>query len=183
MASTSSAPAPEPTLYIDGKWAHASNGHTREIINPFDASVITVIDEAGSADAEAAVSSARKFIDSSSWPHLTCAERCKLVARVADLLQRDKDILAEIETKDTGKTLVESKVDVDDVTAVFKFYAQEALKLDHERQVKGEGIPESVNSRIVHDPVGVCVLIAPWNYVSPFLAFEPMCYCSESLVI
>ncbi|PWN54212.1 putative aldehyde dehydrogenase [Violaceomyces palustris] len=164
MTSTSTAPAPEPTLYIDGKWVHSKSRHTRTIINPFDNSAITTIDEACAEDAEAAIVSAKKFFDTSDWAHKKCAERCPLLQKVADLLQRDKEIIAEIETKDTGKTLTESRIDVDDVTAVFRYYAEEALKLDAEKQIAGEGIPETVNSRTVHDPVGVCVLIAPWNY-------------------
>lgn len=164
MASTSKTPAPEPTLYIDGKWTHAKAGHTRPIINPFDNSTITVIDEAGSDDALAAINSASHFFRTSSWPHQTCTSRTSLLTKVADLLQRDKQLLAEIETKDTGKTLEESKVDVDDVTNVFRFYAEEAKKLDTPKKIVSDVIPDSVESSTTHVPVGVCVLIAPWNY-------------------
>lgn len=62
--------------------------------------------------------------------------------------------------------MAEAETDVDDVTAVFRFYAEEGLKGDHERIVTGEGVPENVRSKVVLEPVGVCVLIAPWNYVS-----------------
>ncbi|SNX87489.1 probable aldehyde dehydrogenase [Melanopsichium pennsylvanicum] len=164
MASTSKTPAPEPTLYINGKWTHAKAGHTRPIINPYDASTITVIDEASSDDALAAIHSAVQFFRSSQWPHQTCTSRSLLLSNVADLLQRDKHILAEIETKDTGKTLEESKVDVDDVTNVFRFYAAEAKKLDAPKKIVSDVIPDSVESTTTHVPVGVCVLIAPWNY-------------------
>ncbi|SJX65838.1 probable aldehyde dehydrogenase (mitochondrial) [Sporisorium reilianum f. sp. reilianum] len=164
MASTSRTPAPEPTLFIDGKWTHAKQGHTRPIINPYDGSTVTVIDEAGSDDALAAVASAAKFFRTSSWPHQTCTSRTPLLSKVADLLQRDKQMLAEIETKDTGKTLEESKVDVDDVTNVFRFYAEEAKKLDQPKKIVSDVIPDSVESTTSHVPVGVCVLIAPWNY-------------------
>ncbi|GAC75316.1 aldehyde dehydrogenase [Moesziomyces antarcticus T-34] len=164
MASTSRTPAPEPTLYIDGKWTHAKAGHTRPIINPYDNSTICVIDEAGSEDALAAIHSAVNFFRTSDWPHQTCTERTPLLTRVAELLQRDKEILAEIETKDTGKTLEESRVDVDDVTNVFRFYAQEANKLDTPKRIVSDVIPDTVESTTSHVPVGVCVLIAPWNY-------------------
>ena len=164
MASTSRTPAPEPTLYINGKWTHAKAGHTRPIINPYDGSTITVIDEAGSDDALAAIDSAVTFFRTSPWPHQTCAARTSLLSKVADLLQRDKGLLAEIETKDTGKTLEESKVDVDDVTNVFRFYAEEAKKLDEPKRIVSDVIPETVESTTSHVPVGVCVLIAPWNY-------------------
>ena len=131
---------------------------------PFNNSTITVIDEASHEDAVAAIESAKHFFSKSPWPHESFTSRTPLLSRVADLLQRDKEILAKIETEDTGKTLEESKVDVDDVTAVFRFYAEEAKKLDSEKQIRGDGIPDSVKSRTVHLPVGVCALIAPWNY-------------------
>ncbi|KAJ1036327.1 hypothetical protein NDA13_000207 [Ustilago tritici] len=164
MASTSKTPAAEPTLYIDGKWTHAKAGHTRSIINPYDASTITTIDEAGAEDALAAINSAVHFFRTSSWPHQTCTSRTPLLSKLAELLQRDKEMLAEIETKDTGKTLEESKVDVDDVTNVFRFYAEEAKKLDEPKKIVSDVIPDSVESTTWHVPVGVCVLIAPWNY-------------------
>ncbi|PWZ03564.1 putative aldehyde dehydrogenase [Testicularia cyperi] len=164
MASTSKTPAPEPTLFINGKWSHSATGYTRSIVNPYDNSEVAVIDEAGEKDALAAIDSAAKFFRTSKWPRQTCTSRVPLLSRVADLLQRDKDILAHIETRDTGKTLEESKVDVDDVTNVFRFYAEEARKLDTPKKIVSDVIPDSVESKTTHLPVGVCVLIAPWNY-------------------
>lgn len=71
--------------------------------------------------------------------------------------------------RDTGKTRAEAETDIDDVTAVFEFYAEEGAKFDEPKHVKGKGIPDSVESQIVKEPVGVCVLIAPWNceYAGP----------------
>ena len=122
------------------------------------------VDEATADDAKRAVTSAKTFFNTSDWPHKTYEERCALLDRMADTLQQHKAELARIETIDTGKTLGESEIDIDDVTQVFRFYAKEAIKLAQDKQVTGPLIPESVKSRIVHEPVGVCVLITPWNY-------------------
>jgi len=111
----------EPDLCIGGQWRHASDGGTREIINPADGSVAAVVDEATSDDARAAVAAARKAFDDGAWPATPVAERAALLDRIADLLQRDKEALASLETRDTGKTLVESRIDIDDVTSVFRF--------------------------------------------------------------
>ena len=89
------------------------------------------------------------------------AERAALLGRVADLLQRDKESLAELETRDTGKTLVESRIDIDDVTSVFRYYSG-LVAVEADRLVD-VGNP-AVVSRVVREPIGVCVLIAPWNY-------------------
>lgn len=153
-----------PTLYIDGAWTRSSDDKTRPTVNPFDAKTLVEVDEATPADAERAVAAAKKYFTESDWSTKPYAERCALLDRYADLLQEHKPKLAEIETLDTGKTLGESEIDIDDVTNVFRFYAKEALKLEKDKSITGELIPASVKSTVVHEPVGVCVLITPWNY-------------------
>ncbi|MEZ0165465.1 aldehyde dehydrogenase family protein [Kineococcus sp. LSe6-4] len=150
-----------PDLYIAGTWRAAAAGERRDIVNPFDAQVFQTVDEAGPADAEAAVLAARAAFDTTGWPRLDAAERADLLRRVAALLQRDKEDIARTETLDTGKTLVESRVDVDDVTAVFEYYAEQVL-VEVDRTV--DTGRDDVLSRVEHHPVGVCTLIAPWNY-------------------
>jgi betaine-aldehyde dehydrogenase len=151
----------EPDLWIGGQWRHASDGGTREIINPANGSVAAVVDEASAEDAAAAVSAARKAFDDGNWPATAVAERAALLDRIADLLQRDKEELASLETRDTGKTLAESRIDIDDVTSVFRYYSRLA-GVESDRLVD-VGDP-AVISRVVREPIGVCVLIAPWNY-------------------
>jgi betaine-aldehyde dehydrogenase len=149
-----------PSLFIDGTWTSGSGG-TDDVINPFDASVVETVGLAGPDDVERAVAAARAAFDTGPWPRTPVGERAALLRRVADLLVRDKEEIARTETLDTGKTLVESRIDVDDVTAVFRYYADLADK-DAGRLV--ETGKHSVVSRVVHEPVGVCVLITPWNY-------------------
>lgn len=132
----------------------------REIINPFNQAVIATVDDATPSDARAAVLAARAAFDSGEWPQWTGDQRASLLRRVADLLVGNKSDLARWETIDTGKTLVESEIDVDDVVSVFRYYADLAAA-DHTRTVDaGPGVV----SQVVHEPVGVCVLITPWNY-------------------
>jgi len=151
----------EPDLYIAGQWRHASDGGTREVINPADGSVAATVDEATDSDARDAVTAARAAFDDGAWPATSAGERATLLDRIADLLQRDKADLAALETRDTGKTLVESNIDIDDVTSVFRYYAKlVGVEAD---KVVDVGDP-SVISRVVREPIGVCVLIAPWNY-------------------
>ena len=114
----------EPDLWIGGEWRPASDGGTREIINPADGSVAAVVDEATPDDARDAVAAARAAFDDGAWPATPVAERAALLDRIADLLQRDKESLAELETRDTGKTLAESRIDIDDVTSVFRYYSR-----------------------------------------------------------
>ena len=150
-----------PNLFVDGKWT-AGSGGTADVLNPFDASVVETVDQAGPDDVEAAVAAARAaFDDPRGWRAAPVAERAGVLRRIADLLQRDKEHIARVETLDTGKTLVESRIDIDDVTAVFRYYAD--LAATQEGRTVDVGVPH-VLSRIAHEPVGVCVLITPWNY-------------------
>ncbi|MGZ4773602.1 MAG: aldehyde dehydrogenase family protein, partial [Ilumatobacteraceae bacterium] len=151
----------EPDLLIGGQWRHASDGGTRDIVNPADGSIAAVVDEATPDDARDAVAAARGAFDDGEWPATPVAERAALLDRVADLLERDKESLAELETRDTGKTLVESRIDIDDVTSVFRYYSR-LVAVESDRLVD-VGDP-AVISRVVREPIGVCVLIAPWNY-------------------
>lgn len=151
----------EPDLYIGGQWRHAADGGTRDIVNPADGSVAVVVDEATPSDARDAIAAARTAFDDGVWPATSCAERAALLDRIADLLQRDKEALARLETIDTGKTLAESRIDIDDVTSVFRYYAR-LVAVQSDRLVD-VGDPDVI-SRVVREPIGVCVLIAPWNY-------------------
>ena len=175
-----------PCQYIDGVWTDGS-GEPAEVINPFDASVVRTVDQAGRDDVGGAVAAARAAFDSGPWRATPAPERGALLRRVADLLVRDKEEIAHTETLDTGKTLAESRIDVDDVTAVFRFYADLADK-DAGRLVDtGQA---NVVSRVQHEPVGVCVLITPWNYpllqlswkVAPALAAGNTCVIKPSEV-
>ena len=148
-------------LYIAGKWTEAADGGTSQTVNPFDGSVLDTVAEASGPDVDAAVAAAREAFEAEPWRRTTLTERAVLLARIAELLQRDREQLARTESLDTGKTLNEARADVDDTTAVFRYYAGTAGS--HAGRVVDAGRPNVV-SRIVHEPAGVCALIAPWNY-------------------
>ncbi len=149
-----------PSLYIDGSWTTGSAG-TAPVVNPYDASTVTEVDQAGPDDVDRAVAAARRAFDDGPWRRTTTGERGALLGRIADLLVRDREKIARLETLDTGKTIAEGRQDVDDVTAVFRYYAGLADK--DAGRIVDTGNP-AVVSRIVHEPVGVCALITPWNY-------------------
>ncbi len=150
-----------PELFIDGAWREAAGGRTREIRCPADGSVVATVSEAAREDALAAVRAARKAFDHGPWRDTTAVERGQILHRLADLLEKQKDEVARLESLDTGKRLVESEIDVDDIVGVFRHFA--GLANADAGRVVDSGIAD-VSSRIVHEPVGVCSLITPWNY-------------------
>ncbi|MCY0929530.1 aldehyde dehydrogenase family protein [Streptomyces sp. H27-H1] len=151
-----------PELFIGGQWTTASDGQVREIRCPADGTLVATVDEAGPKDAAAAVAAAREAFDSGPWPGTPAAERGRLLLRVAGLLERDKAAFARAESLDTGKRLVESEYDMDDIANCFRYFGNLAASGGTDRIIDA-GNPET-DSRVVHEPVGVCSLITPWNY-------------------
>jgi betaine-aldehyde dehydrogenase len=148
-------------LYIGGTWTSAREKRTREIRCPADGSLVAVVDEAGGQDTADAIAAARRAFDEGPWPRTPANERGDLLLRVADLLVRDKDVLAREESLDTGKRLVESEYDIDDIENCFRYFGR--LVASKTGRVVDTGT-EGVDSRVVYEPVGVCALITPWNY-------------------
>ncbi|MFD9503052.1 aldehyde dehydrogenase family protein [Streptomyces sp. NPDC060035] len=151
-----------PELFIGGRWSAAIEGGTREIHCPADGALVATVDEAGPQDAAAAVAAAREAFDRGPWPRTPAAERGRLLLRVADLVERDKDTFARAETLDTGKRLVESEYDMDDIANCFRYFGNLAASGGTDRVV--DTGDRGIDSRVVHEPVGVCSLITPWNY-------------------
>ncbi len=150
-----------PELFIDGEWRDATDGATRDIHCPADGHLVTTVPEAGEKDALDAVRAARRAFDEGPWRQTTGLERAALLHRLADRLQADKDEVARLESLDTGKRFVESQIDVDDIVGVFRHFA--GLANADAGRVVDPGMP-GVASKVVHEPVGVCALITPWNY-------------------
>src|SRR5699024_5991308 len=88
-------------------------------------------------------------------------DRGKIVRKIADLIERDAEELAELETLDTGKTLEESRWDMQDIAEVFRYYADIGDK--DAGEVIASPIPNSI-SRVVREPIGVWTLITLCNY-------------------
>ncbi len=149
------------SIYIDGQWCSAHGGATREIRSPADGSLVAVVSEAGVEDALAAISAARGSFDSGIFSSLSWSERSALLSKVADLLERDLEILAALESGDTGKRIIEAKYDVADVAATFRYFA--TLALEQGDRAVDSGQPH-ISSRITQEGIGVCSLIGPWNY-------------------
>ncbi|MGW4044694.1 aldehyde dehydrogenase family protein [Streptomyces sp. NPDC004721] len=152
------------TIHAGGEWREAIGGATREILDPADAAPFAVVAEGDEKDADVAVEAARRAFDGGegAWPRTPVAERAALLRRVADLLVRDREELGLLESRDTGKTVEEGRVDVDCVADAFRYFAG-LVAAEAPGRVVDAGTPD-VHSVVVHEPVGVCALITPWNY-------------------
>lgn len=149
------------TLFIGGTWSASSDGGTRDIHNPADGGLAGVVSEGTAADAARAVEAAKAAFEGGEWASRSPLERGTFLIRVADRLRERKDEFARAETLDTGKRLVESEIDMDDIANCFEYFGK--LSGQDSGRLVDAGSP-TVVSRIEYEPVGVCSLIAPWNY-------------------
>lgn len=150
-----------PTLFINGTWTSAISGGTREIRCPADGAQVGIVDEADELDTLEAIAAARAAFDSGVWSDVPAPERGDFLLDVAAALSARKDEFARAEALDTGKRLVETEIDMDDIIACFRYFGKIAGQ--HSGRVVDPGNPD-VASQIVYEPVGVCALITPWNY-------------------
>ena len=155
---------PEYPLYIGGQFVPAQSGVLTETVNPYTGQAWARVPEAGTEDVEAAVRAARSALDDGPWGRLTGRQRSKLIHRLAQILERDADLLGEIETRDNGKLLREMRGQCHLLPEWYEYYAGAADKLH------GETIPSDKPNYFIYtrrEPVGVVAAIVPWN--SPLL--------------
>lgn len=148
-------------LYVDGKWIDPRSEETFETFNPATGEVLETIASAGSADVDLAVAAAQRAFESPQWGLQSAPrDRAALLFRIAEIIRRDRDRLAELETLDNGKPLGEAKWDIDEAAYMFEYYAGWATKVMGTVPPVG---PDAM-SIVVKEPVGVAALITPWNY-------------------
>lgn len=125
--------------------------------------------EGGKADVDLAVDAARRaFKLGSVWRTMDASERGRLLNKMADLIERDQEYLARLETLDNGKPLEASRGDLTHAISVWRYFAGWADKLH------GDTLPldGSFLSFTRKEPVGVCGQITPWNYPIPMASWK-----------
>jgi len=147
-------------MWIGGEWVNASDGGTREVINPADGTVIARVPEATKADVEKAVHAARKAFDEGPWSKGMARDRGTILFKVAEAIRARAQALAETDTRNMGKPIVEAEFDVNDAAHCFDYYGGMATKIHGETLE----VPDNALSMVLREPVGVVGQIIPWNY-------------------
>ena len=148
-------------LLINNRWIASESGKTFGTVNPSTGEEICQVAEADAADVEKAVKSARAAFEHGPWRKTLASERGKLVHRLADLIEKNADELAKLESLDNGKPVSVAKaVDVAATVACYRYFAGWADK------VQGKTIPIDGDFFCYtrHEPVGVVGQIIPWNF-------------------
>ncbi len=146
-------------MLIDGEWVGASSGKSFDVVNPATGEVMAKCPEAGAADVDRAVRAARRAFDE-GWRDVTGQERGRILLRLAERMRKELPRLAEIETRNSGKPIVESEYDLTDVATCFEYYGGLATKLHGEVL----NVPDNAISMALREPLGVAGQIIPWNY-------------------
>lgn len=148
-------------LFIDGQFVPSVCGKTFETLNPATEEVLAAVSEAQAEDIDLAVKAARKAFEDGPWPKLSTAERAHLIYKLADLIDENKEELAQLEALDNGKPYeLALSDDIPGTVEHFRYFAGWATK------VLGQTIPISPDylNYTRHEPIGVVGQIIPWNY-------------------
>src|SRR3989454_4756429 len=131
-----------------------------DAIDPSTGDLIARVPEAGASDVARAVRAARTAFDEGPWTDTTAQDRGRILLRLADIVRARAGDLAELETRNTGKPIVEAEFDVGDVATCFEYYGGLATKI-HGDVIP---VPDNAMTLALREPIGVAGQIIPWNY-------------------
>ncbi len=146
---------------IDGKLVASASGKTFANITPRNGRILNHVAQCGPQDVDGAVKSARRAFEDGSWRKLHYREKKRILFKLADLMERDIETLAVLESLDVGKPISNALGgDVPNAIRSLRYYA-EALD-----KIYGEVAPEAPDrfSFVLHEPLGIIGAIVPWNF-------------------
>jgi betaine-aldehyde dehydrogenase len=144
--------------FINNEWVAAAD--TRAVVDPATGKVLARVAESNRADVERAVSTAREAFDAGPWRQSTAQQRGRVLFKMAELVRAHAAELAELETRNCGKPIVESEFDMADAATCLEYYGGLATKIHGETLL----VPDHAINLTLKEPVGVAALIVPWNY-------------------
>jgi succinate-semialdehyde dehydrogenase/glutarate-semialdehyde dehydrogenase len=154
------APLDPPTdLYIGGKAMPAADGGRFDVIDPATGEVITTVADGTVADALAAVDAAASAAE--GWAATAPRERGEILRKAFALVTEHTDDYARLITLENGKALADARSETTYAAEFFRWYAEEAVRITGSWGTAPAGANQIV---VTHQPVGICVLVTPWNF-------------------
>lgn len=147
-------------LFIGGRWTGAAHGAVYPTVNPADGAVTAEVADGSAADIDAAVRAARRAFDEGPWPRMSGHARARILLAVADLIERDAEELAYLDTIDMGKPISFSRVENGFyAAAAYRYYAGLASQTaGTTHDAIGPGF-----AYLLREPIGVIGAITPFN--------------------
>ncbi|MEO6182717.1 MAG: aldehyde dehydrogenase family protein, partial [Verrucomicrobiota bacterium] len=151
-------------MFIGGKWVEAKSGKTFETLDPGEGKLLAKIAAGDAADIDDAVKAAQKAFDKSGWATMPVNDRAVILHRLADLIDKNAEVLSQIESLDVGKPRGQAAAfDVPHAAQTFRYYADLAVRTRRREPIGVSGF----DVHTIRVPYGVCGFIFPWNF--PFL--------------
>ena len=147
-------------MLINGEPVASASGKTFDVLDPSTEEVIAQVPDAGPKDVDLAVAAAKAAFEAGPWGQTTAQERGRVLFRLAERIRKGAAELAELESRNSGKPIVEAEFDINDVATCFEYYGGLATKVTG--QVNP--VPDNALSLSLREPVGVAGQIIPWNY-------------------
>ncbi len=167
MTDAPTAPAFQTRLFIGGDFVPSLSGAEFEVLNPHDNSVLAMVSEARAEDVDRAVAAAEAAFP--VWSRMSASDRGRLIYKLADAIEADRDALSMIETLDTGHPIRDTRnLDILRTVQTFRYFAGMADKNE------GSVIPVDAGflNYVMRVPLGVVGLIAPWNFPLMFTSWK-----------
>ncbi|KAM0251100.1 hypothetical protein ACHAQJ_008345 [Trichoderma viride] len=154
-------------LFINNEFVEGVDKKKFEVVNPATEEVLTSVCEATDKDVDLAVAAARKAFNT-TWKATTPADRGRMLLKLADLIERDAELLIAVESLNNGKPITLAKGDVDLVIACIRYYGGWADKIEG----KTIDVGPEMFCYTKAEPLGVCGQIIPWNFPLLMLAWK-----------
>lgn len=145
-------------LFIDGAWRDAAGGRTLDVVDPATELTLCQVADAGPGDALSALGAAAAV--QAKWAGVAPRERGELLRRAYEAMIAARDDLALLLTLEQGKPLSEAAGEVDYAAEFFRWFAEEAVRIDGGFRRSPDGRTRLLT---MQQPVGPCLFVTPWN--------------------
>ncbi|MEI4273228.1 NAD-dependent succinate-semialdehyde dehydrogenase [Klenkia sp. LSe6-5] len=157
--------SPVPTgLLVGGQWRAASSGATFDVLDPADGSLIAQVADGTTEDVTAAVDAASAALP--GFAATAPRQRSEMLRRAFQILTDRAEEFARLMSLENGKALPDAKAELTYAAEFFRWFAEEAVRIDGDYRVAPAGGTRTV---VTHQPVGVCLLVTPWNFPAAML--------------
>ena len=160
MASEAKSAVRRYRMYINGEFVESAGKKYFPFIDPSTEEIMAEVPEANEEDVNRAVAAARAAFDSGAWPQTTAQDRGRILFRLAERIRKEAPKLAEVESRNSGKPIVEAEYDITDAATCFEYYGGMATKI----LGQVNPVPDNALSLSLREPIGVAAQIIPWNY-------------------
>jgi acyl-CoA reductase-like NAD-dependent aldehyde dehydrogenase len=150
-------------MYIGGRWTAADDRDEFSVLDPGSGQVIAKVASGRASDVDRAVRAAHGAFRNSGWSTMPANDRAVVLHRLADLIDRNQETLAQIESLDVGKPISQALGDISDAARTMRYYADLSVHTRRREPIAVSGYEAST----IRVPYGVCGFIIPWNF--PFL--------------